>query len=160
MRALTFVLFTLMYMEASAQWQNDWDRPLNFQCSSNNAISYITSVHDNRKEDRRFNFHCRPVHTGSGSVSCHLSGYANNYDQPVLYTCPNGGYLNGVSSIHNNRKEDRQYRFRCCAPSSGYYHTDCTWTGWVNNWDEYFSYSVPRNYVIRGINSIHNNRKE
>lgn len=42
----------------------------------------------------------------------------------------------------------------------GYYHKFCRWTGWVNNWDATFSYFVPRNYVIRGINSIHSNSKE
>ena len=40
---------------------------------------------------------------------------------PVLYTCPNGGYLNGVSSVHDNKNEDGRYRFRCCTPKSGKY---------------------------------------
>ncbi|XP_048765861.2 hemagglutinin/amebocyte aggregation factor-like [Ostrea edulis] len=161
MRALTLALFTLMYMETSAQRQTDWDRPLNFQCSSTaNGISYVISVHDKRKKERRFLFVCRPVHAVSGSVSCHLSGYVNSYDQPFLFTCPNGGYLNSVSDVHNNSEKDRLYRFRCCTPSSGYYHTDCTWTGWVNNWSEYFTYFTPRNYIIKGVHSIHNKRKK
>ncbi|XP_056015799.1 hemagglutinin/amebocyte aggregation factor-like isoform X2 [Ostrea edulis] len=161
MRALTLALFTLMCVYVSAQWKNNWDRPLNFQCpSTNSAISHVVSMHNNKKEDRRFNFNCRPVQAVSGPISCKLSGYVNSYDQPVLYTCPNGGYLNGVSSVHNNKKEDRMFRFRCCTPKPGYHHKNCKWTGWVNNWDETFSYFVPRNYVIRGINSIHNNKKE
>ena len=40
---------------------------------------------------------------------------------PVLYTCPNGGYLNEVSSVHDNKNEDGRYRFRCCTPKSGKY---------------------------------------
>ena len=47
--------------------------------------------------------------------NAHLfTGYVNDFDAPVLYTCPNGGYLNGVYSVHDNKKEDRRYRFRCC----------------------------------------------
>ena len=45
----------------------------------------------------------------------------NNYDEPVLYTCTNGGYLNGVSSVHDNKREDRRWKFRCCTPESGKY---------------------------------------
>ena len=54
--------------------------------------------------------------------NAHLfTGYVNDFDAPVLYTCPNGGYLNGVYSVHNNKKEGRRYRFRCCIPKSGKY---------------------------------------
>ena len=53
----------------------------------------------------------------------HITGYVNDFDAPVLYTCPNGGYLNGVSSFHDNKKEDRRYKFRCCTPRSGKYYT-------------------------------------
>ena len=54
----------------------------------------------------------------------HITGYVNNFDAPVLYTCLNGGYLNGVSSVHDNKKEDRRYRFRCCTPKSGKFLPD------------------------------------
>lgn len=45
--------------------------------------------------------------------------YVNNFDEPVLYACPNGGYLNGVNSVHDNVPEDRKFKFRCCTPMSG-----------------------------------------
>lgn len=48
-----------------------------------------------------------------------VSGYVNNFDALVLYTCPTGGYLNGVFSVHDNYTEDRRYKFRCCTPRSG-----------------------------------------
>ncbi|XP_022295541.2 hemagglutinin/amebocyte aggregation factor-like [Crassostrea virginica] len=161
MKTFFLALVAILILEISAQWKNNWDRPLNFQCPSSKSYIYqIVSTHNNKKEDRRFDFNCRPVHDVAGPVSCSLSGYVNNFDAPVLYTCPNGGYLNGVSSVHDNKKEDRRYRFRCCTPRSGYYHKNCKWTGYVNNWDETFNYFVPSGYVIRGVNSIHDNKKE
>lgn len=55
------------------------------------------------------------------SLSNYFIGYVNEYDANVLHACSNGGYLNGVHSVHNNKKEDRRYKFRCCTPRSGDY---------------------------------------
>lgn len=58
----------------------------------------------------------KPLNT---PVSIMFTGYANNYDALVLFTCPNEGYLNGVHSVHHNGAEDRIFKFRCCTPRSG-----------------------------------------
>nr|XP_022293951.1 hemagglutinin/amebocyte aggregation factor-like isoform X3 [Crassostrea virginica] len=131
------VLFSMLYWKITVQWKNDWDRPLNFQCSSRkSSIHQIVSYHDNKMEDRRFDFNCRHVPSVVGPVSCSLSGYVNDFDAPVLYSCPNGGYING----------------HC--------HRNCSWTNWVNDWDSYFNYFVPSGYVIRSVHSIHDNHRE
>merc|ERR1712025_242846 len=39
-------------------YANSWDNPVNFNCPSGQAIVGMYSVHDNRKEDRRFQFTC------------------------------------------------------------------------------------------------------
>nr|XP_022293948.1 hemagglutinin/amebocyte aggregation factor-like isoform X1 [Crassostrea virginica] len=155
------VLFSMLYWKITVQWKNDWDRPLNFQCSSRkSSIHQIVSYHDNKMEDRRFDFNCRHVPSVVGPVSCSLSGYVNDFDAPVLYSCPNGGYINGISSYHHNHYEDRRYRFRCCVPYSRHCHRNCSWTNWVNDWDSYFNYFVPSGYVIRSVHSIHDNHRE
>lgn len=48
------------------------------------------------------------------SLLYYFIGYVNEYDVNVFYVCLNGGYLNGVYSVYNNKKEDRRYKFRCC----------------------------------------------
>ena len=69
------VLFSMLYWKITVQWKNDWDGPLNFQCSSSkSSIHQIVSYHDNHREDRRFDFNCRHVPNVVGSVSCSLSG--------------------------------------------------------------------------------------
>lgn len=161
MKAFRLALFVFMISAIEAAWKNNWDKPLNFKCSSiRSSIYHIVSEHSNSKEDRRFDFDCRQVPSVVGPIDCSWSGYVNQYDANVLHTCSNGGYLNGVFSIHNNKNEDRRYKFRCCTPRSGYYHKNCKWSNWVNNYDETFSYFVPTGYVIRGVNSIHHNKKE
>ena len=48
---------------ANMQWhyQNDWDQPLHFECKSGDGINHVQSVHDNRREDRRWRFGCAKV---------------------------------------------------------------------------------------------------
>ena len=38
--------------------------------------------------------------------------------------------------------------------------TDCTETGYVNEWDQYHKYYVPTGKVITGITSIHHGHHE
>lgn len=40
--------------------------------------------------------------------------YVNDFDQPVVFQCPNGGVMDGVHSYHYNGAEDRRFRFYCC----------------------------------------------
>ena len=64
--------------------------------------------HLKKKKTRIYSYIC----------SWYITGYVNDFDAPVLYSCPNGGYINGVASYHHNHYEDRRYRFRCCVPYS------------------------------------------
>ena len=40
-------------------WKNDWDQPLNFECGAGQYIYRMKSYHDNKKEDRRWDFECK-----------------------------------------------------------------------------------------------------
>ena len=42
----------------SAEYVNDWDEVIAFQCPQNGYITGIDSYHDNGHEDRRFKFRC------------------------------------------------------------------------------------------------------
>ncbi|XP_052708289.1 hemagglutinin/amebocyte aggregation factor-like isoform X1 [Crassostrea angulata] len=142
-------------------WDNDFDEPLDVQCPSYLfAFSRFKSTHNNKKEDRRFDFMCRQVPAANSSVTCGWSDYVNDYDAVVFYTCPNQGYINGMHSVHNNHHEDRRFKFRCCSPPLGLDLRNCHWTGYVNDWDSDVDYQVPYGYVIRGVFSIHDNHKE
>lgn len=75
MKAFRLAIFVFMILKIEAAWKNAYDKPLNFQCSSDkSSIYHIVSEHSNSKEDRRFDFACRQVPSVSGSINCKWSG--------------------------------------------------------------------------------------
>ncbi|KAH9492205.1 Inter-alpha-trypsin inhibitor heavy chain H3 [Bulinus truncatus] len=104
------LLFTLLFLVvistdhvASDGYVNDWDQPFNFSCPDGQILSYISSVHSNKKEDRRWEFLCR---TAGRTSSCTDSGYVNKFDEPVVFTCPGDRVMTGVHGYHSDRYED------------------------------------------------------
>jgi len=91
-------------LAASARWNNDWDGQLNFVCPSSQSISSFYSIHNNKKEDRLFDIKCSNSPVPS-SGNCIWTGYLNDWDQPVRYTCPNNGMVVGMFSVHHNHHE-------------------------------------------------------
>ncbi|XP_012946370.1 dermatopontin-like [Aplysia californica] len=137
-------------------YQNDWDGPHNFQCRHGEYVTSVHSVHDNRREDRRWQLGCGG---NEASGSCRWSVYANSWDGPLHHLCPHNMVVAGVSSYHNNRKEDRLFKFRCCA-LAGKTITNCYLTNWVNYWDAPMNFQVPPGRAITGAHSVHDNRRE
>lgn len=75
MKAFYLELFVFMVLKIETAWKNGWDKPLNFQWSSERSSSYhIVSEHSNSKEDRRFDFDCRQVSSDLGLTSWSWSG--------------------------------------------------------------------------------------
>lgn len=75
MKAFRLAIFVFMILKIEAAWKNSWDKPLNFQCSSDKlSIYHIVSEHSNSKEDRRFDFNCRQVPSDAGLISWSWSG--------------------------------------------------------------------------------------
>ncbi|XP_056015794.1 hemagglutinin/amebocyte aggregation factor-like [Ostrea edulis] len=162
MGKILFALCILLNCHGVISWKNKWDGPLNFHCRSpSQYIDAVVSFHDNSREDRRYELHCGETGRRGRDIRCQWTGYVNGYDHAVHYQCPGAGYINGMASVHHNGAEDRRHRFRCCGPRrSNYHYKNCRWTGWLNHYDHPVVYFVPRGYVLRGVNSIHNNRFE
>jgi len=47
--------------------------------------------------------------------SCSWTGWVNDWDKNVNYSCPSNKALVGVISTHSNSREDRRHRYRCCS---------------------------------------------
>jgi len=139
-------------------WVNNWDNKLNFQCPDGEHIYRMKSYHDNGKEDRRWEFFCRKGYVGTDS-ECSWSGEVNNWDKVLDYTCPNNGIVTGLESRHDNGKEDRRWKVRCCklAVKKG---TSCYTTGYINDWDRQMDHRVNAGQAIVGLYSHHDNGKE
>ncbi|XP_061171808.1 uncharacterized protein LOC133181295 [Saccostrea echinata] len=138
-------------------WVNEFDQEFTFKCPDHQSITQVKSYHSNYQEDRRFDFMCTS-YTNS-SENCEWSEYVNEFDKLLVYQCPNGGVIDGVSSYHINLFEDRRFRFYCCQ-KPGMCVYNCKYTGWTNRYDRPATYSVPTGYVMRGWISIHDNYTE
>ena len=145
---------------ARAQWQNEWDQPLSVHCQHNNQAFYqVKSYHDNRREDRRWQWNCRTVLTNTLFSNCHWTSWVNEYDQPLSFQCPANKVLTGVFSVHDNRREDRRWKFQCCG-AKGYYTRNCYLTYWINDWDSSMNHVVHSPQVFTGAYSYHDNGRE
>ncbi|KAK3096501.1 hypothetical protein FSP39_000787, partial [Pinctada imbricata] len=138
---------------------NNLDGPFDFKCPRHQFLSHIWSIHNNHNEDRVFDLGCRQIPIGQPD-DCHETGWANGFDGPLTFQCPNAGVITGIASEHNNYNEDRRFKFQCCQSKAGTCISNCRYTGYVNSYDGEFNYNVKSGYVLRGVNSIHNNHNE
>ena len=60
--------------------------------------------------------------------------WVNDYDDPLIFECPEGQSISRLQSIHNNHHEDRVWAFECSYLEHGY--ESCSWSDYVNTWDE------------------------
>ena len=99
--------------------QNCYDGALNVQCNSRSAFYRVRSYHKNCREDRIWQWYCRTIAKNSFSY-CIWYWYQNDWDQPLMFRCPANYVMTGVYSYHDNGKEDRRWRFKCCYASKHY----------------------------------------
>ena len=144
----------------AAGWQNAWDRHHFGSCENGQYMRRLRSIHDNGKEDRLWQVYCGKTSTNvAATQSCLWTGFVNDWDRPLVFQCPGNRLISGMMSYHDNKKEDRRFRFRCCAVP-GRSPNNCAWTGYVNDWDRPMDFRVPSDKVIAGAFSVHNNHKE
>ncbi|GFR85940.1 hemagglutinin/amebocyte aggregation factor [Elysia marginata] len=155
------VLALLVLAVVNAQdYVNDWDRPVNFECPEDQVITSVYSVHDNHREDRRWKFGCGPTPGNAKPRQCEWTeDYVNDWDLPVMFMCPANYMIAGVASVHDNRREDRRMKVKCCR-RPGYKAQSCEITDWLNNWDAPLDYAVPSGKVLVGWMSVHDNGRE
>ncbi|KAK7453349.1 hypothetical protein BaRGS_00039640, partial [Batillaria attramentaria] len=149
---------TLNELLGVSGWANDMDNALSFQCPSGQSINAIVSYHHNHYEDRRWKFACKA--TAGITDNCSWSGYANNWDEVMSFSCAGQSVIAGWSSDHHNHYEDRRMKFRCCQLQTGAVLTNCALSGNANSLDGWLKYGVPANKLLYGVTSWHSNHHE
>jgi len=140
-------------------WVNTWDETLDWTAGSNRMITGCYSEHHNHREDRVWKFYSAAVN----GVTCKytgLHGYANGWDNPLTFVCPDNQALKKVYSHHDNGREDRKWRFGCCAVSSNVYLKRGGWTNYLNDWDSPLNFRCKDTEVLVGLKSYHDNHRE
>ncbi|KAI8750476.1 dermatopontin [Biomphalaria glabrata] len=136
-------------------WVNEYDGQMDFKCPDKQIIMYLSSIHDDQREDRIWEMLCRTAEFGD---YCVQSDYVNNFDQTFNYTCPGNKVLTGISSYHYDSYEDRRFRFTCCRASKRWL-SECYTTDFVNEWDLKLTLFVPEGQAIKSIYSINDDTR-
>ncbi|KPP58221.1 hypothetical protein Z043_123973, partial [Scleropages formosus] len=145
------------------QWKrHTFTEILTFQPSSSlpvhrstyGSIQHKRGTHHNHHEDRLWGFECK--NTFDSSPDCHWTYYVNDFDQEFSFECPSNYVLSGMESYHENKHEDRRWKFYCCRINN-FCNSNCQWTPYVNNFDETFDFYVPTQNYLVGTGSYHNN---
>ncbi|KAM5169885.1 hemagglutinin/amebocyte aggregation factor-like [Mantella aurantiaca] len=117
----------------------------------------IISIHDNKREDRVWDFQCQD--TFSNTDSCYWTEYINDFDEEFTFICPFGSVMSGLESYHSNSKEDRRWKFHCCKGEKLATH-NCKWSNYVNEFDDYLRWDAPPKTYLTGAHSYHDNKRE
>ena len=75
-------------------------------------------------------------------------GFHSDWDQPFLFTCPLGQTLKNIYSVHDNRREDRRWRFSCANGPGGCQVRDCHWTGGLISLSLYLCVSLCLSFSV------------
>ncbi|RUS73797.1 hypothetical protein EGW08_018436 [Elysia chlorotica] len=155
---LVAVVLALYTGEAKA-WDTKYDEPFEYNCPSGQVLYRLKSIHHNRHEDRKWDFSCRPAPGGANPRRCLASNYANDLDRELNFQCNSDHMITGIYSFHNNAREDRRFRFKCCSDEN-FSTSDCRYTSYINNFDGYMNFAVPQDKIIVGAYSVHDNHSE
>eukprot|EP01083_Nonionella_stella_P025935 71426_1 len=157
------LLPTTMSCFWDSNWANDYDGP--FSSSKNDRFfSGMHSIHSNHHEDRLYKFRrCKP--TSFSTVTSILTTQPTGYDTFWQRSCgaiSDGNYaITGISSWHDNHREDRQFKIYCGSlAGTDYTLANCEWTQSYTSYDQLIHYVCPESKVLRGLKSYHSNHNE
>ncbi|XP_071172822.1 dermatopontin-like [Mytilus edulis] len=95
-----------------SQYANAFDQFFSFQCVNHGFITGIQSYHDNGYEDRKFKFHCCEIQE-MDVTECYFTN-PNPFDATFTATARENYVFRGVTSIHDNHREDREFSWEVC----------------------------------------------
>ena len=112
------------------------------ECDADNgeAIHRIQSEYITINRDRKFKFSCVKIADTPGK-HCEWFNDVNEWQKPLVFTCPADYYISGIKSVHLNQYgyEDRQWSIKCCR-SDEYHVESCELTDYINNFQETIDY--------------------
>jgi len=77
--------------------------------------------------------------------------WQNDYESNHRYACSNGQYMTSYKATKNHpRKKDRMFQIGCGGANAA---QNCTWSEWMNDFNNDFYYNCPDNKVMTGMSS-------
>lgn len=150
------VLFIVLVVitGTQAEFDNDWEQPLNFSCGSSQAIGHIESEFSSTYNDRRWDFGCVTIPPTFETVTetVVVQDSLNILGEPFSYNSSDDWYISGMKSEMSTTLKDRIWGVTS-SQISGYKTTDCVTTDWVNSWEAHIDFTVPPECVLTGTES-------
>jgi len=154
----TVAIFVVLAIISVDAWQNNFDSAHSFNCPSGKTVLQIQSIHSNGHEDRRWNWKCKTENVVSDS--CWMTPFVNDWDGTLNWQCPGDHLLTGTYSVHNNGREDRRFKYRCCRLRAGCVKSGCSLSDQLNDHDSRMNYYVQPGKELNGFWSSHHNHFE
>jgi len=141
--------------------RNGWDAPQYCLCNKGERIVKFASVHNSRREDRQWDLGCKAIPWLTFSSDKWISiTPGNGWDGAQEWNgVASNSFLVGFSSHHDNRREDRIYRFFTARSNSFALHHCSGWRT-LNDYDRPINLQLGDEEVIAGVKSVHNNHHE
>ncbi|XP_034436944.1 uncharacterized protein LOC117759067 [Hippoglossus hippoglossus] len=137
------------YLHKKGEWDNEVGETLSRQCPSGQAVSSITSFHNNNINDRLWGITCKAFEE---TKACFWSDFVNDFRTPINFKCADNKVISGVYSSYSSSLTDRKWKFLCCsAPDVSLFN--CQDEPVTNYWDEYFHWKVASNNYLTGVTS-------
>jgi len=146
-------------LEKRLGYQNKYDNPHNFACPQGATVRKITSTHSNHHEDRRWIWTCSKDGAIPEKSDCTWTKWTS-YDAEFTRQCNDGYMITGTESKHNNHREDRQFRYKCCKIGANCEKDTCTDTEFLNQYDQDINFDVPATFQLVALYSMHSNHHE
>ncbi|XP_016299516.1 hemagglutinin/amebocyte aggregation factor-like [Sinocyclocheilus anshuiensis] len=93
---------------------NDSDQTFTYECPPHHIITGMSSYHSNKHEDSRWQFYCCRSN-GQCIANCEWTTDVNCFDEFFHWTVPNQNYLVGAESYHENKHENRRWKYKYCS---------------------------------------------
>ena len=97
--------------------EHDFDQESYVHCPLHYALTYIASKHNNRKEDRKWEYRCAKFEGWKVDHCTWTPSWVNQYEKPFDFECSENEVIAGMVSKHDNHHEDRRFQFQCCKMS-------------------------------------------
>jgi len=142
-----------------AGWVNDPDGVMEWHAGENRMVTGMVSIYDLFTKDRRWKFYRGSVEGVSCDSSPGWTPFLNSYDETISAGCKQNEAISGFYSHHDNKKEDREWKFECCKLTK-FALKDQGLSPYLNYYKDDIDFRCKDNEVMTGLYSIHDNRSE
>ncbi|XP_048586827.1 hemagglutinin/amebocyte aggregation factor-like [Nematostella vectensis] len=104
-----------------------------------------------RRSSRRRHYVCHPPSTSGG-------GWVNYFDGRAYFSCPWGQSVSNIQGLYSACHRDRVWKYQCTNNPAT--RGRCSWSHWVNDFDQLINYHCPYSGFITGVDSHHSNPHE